>query len=127
MKTISLASYLFTRLRQHGIDHVYGVPGDTTLKALDNLAKSGLKWIGSCNELNAGYAADGYTRTRGLPALFENLWRWELSLINAIASTYAEHVPVVHIVGTPATGLQNSHAVCHHTLGYGRSPVCLRG
>jgi pyruvate decarboxylase len=123
MKTTSLAAYLFTRLRQHGVSHIHGVPGDYFLKALDFLAPARLKWIGSCNELNAGYAADGYARIRGLSALFTTYGVGELSAINAIAGSYAEHVPVVHIVGTPARHLQTSRAICHHYLGDGSPRV----
>jgi pyruvate decarboxylase len=123
MKTISLAAYLFTRLRQHGVGHIHGVPGDYFLKALDYLGPTRLKWIGSCNELNAGYAADGYARIRGLSALFTTYGVGELSAINAIAGSYAEHVPVVHIVGTPARHLQTSRAMCHHYLGDGSPRV----
>ena len=41
------------------------MPGDYNLVALDYLEKAGLKWVGNCNELNAGYAADGYARIKG--------------------------------------------------------------
>ena len=123
MKTTSLAAYLFTQLRQHGVSHIHGVPGDYFLKALNYLAPTRLKWIGSCNELNAGYAADGYARIRGLSALFTTYGVGELSAINAIAGSYAEHVPVVHIVGTPARHLQTSRAICHHYLGDGSPRV----
>jgi len=120
---ISLARYLFARLHQKSVHHVHGVPGDYTLKALDHLLASGVKWIGSCNELNAGYAADGYARIRGLAALFTTYGVGELSAINAIAGSYAEHVPIVHVVGTPARHLQAIGAKTHHSLGDGRSRV----
>jgi pyruvate decarboxylase len=44
------------------------VPGDFTLALLDEFLKeTGLTMVGCCNELNAGYAADGYCRaTKGL-------------------------------------------------------------
>jgi pyruvate decarboxylase len=122
-RTIPLAQYLFARLRQLNVNHVYGVPGDFTLKALDHLPPSGLRWVGCCNELNAGYAADGYARIRGASALFTTYGVGELSAINAVAGSYAEHVPVVHIVGTPQFELQNSKLQVHHTLGDGRFRV----
>ena len=120
---IPLAKYLFTRLHQCGIRSVHGVPGDFTLKALDHLKASKLQWIGNCNELNAGYAADGYARMRGASALFTTYGVGELSAINAVAGSYAEYVPVIHIVGTPQRHLQNSGAIVHHTLGDGRSRI----
>ena len=68
---------------------------------LDYVEPSGLLWVGNANELNAGYAADGYSRIRGIGALVTTFGVGELSAINAIAGAYAERAPVVHIVGTP--------------------------
>ena len=51
---IDAAEYLFTRLRQIGILSIHGVPGDYNLVALDYIPKTGLKWVGNVNELNAG-------------------------------------------------------------------------
>jgi pyruvate decarboxylase len=134
-----LARYLFNRLLHHNVSHVYGVPGDFTLRALDHLNASGLRFVGCCNELNAGYAADGYSRARrwrhgrGLGALITTYGVGELSAANAVAGSYAEHVPMVHIVGTPsrhtlamsaASGRwDRSHRQIHHTLGDDRVGV----
>jgi pyruvate decarboxylase len=121
--TISLAKYLFTRLKQNGVHEVYGVPGDHTLKVVDHLKQSGLQWISNYNELNAGYAADGSARITRLGTLFATYNEGELSAINAIAGSHAEHVPVMHVVGSPARQLQESGAVLHHSLKDGRSGV----
>jgi pyruvate decarboxylase len=64
-KPITITEYLFARLKQCGVSSVHGLPGDYNLVALDYLEKAGLKWVGNCNELNAGYAADGYARIKG--------------------------------------------------------------
>lgn len=53
-KPVDVATYLFTRLKQLGIDSIHGVPGDFNLVALDYIPKCGLNWVGNCNELNAG-------------------------------------------------------------------------
>jgi pyruvate decarboxylase len=47
----------------------------------------------------------------------------ELSAVNAIAGAYSEHVPVVHIVGTPSTISQRDGMLLHHTLGNGNFNV----
>ncbi|KAM0242829.1 hypothetical protein ACHAP5_007163 [Fusarium lateritium] len=136
---IPLASYLFTRLKQAGTRHVYGVPGDFTLKALDHLPRSGIQFVGCCNELNAGYAADGYARSQrhrsktGLGALITTYGVGELSAANAIAGSYAEYLPVVHIVGTPSqqarrvsgssVGGKKPYRHIHHTLADSRVGV----
>ncbi|CEL00835.1 Putative Thiamine pyrophosphate-requiring enzyme [Aspergillus calidoustus] len=117
--SLPLAQYLFKRLRQLGVHSVFGVPGDYNLTLLDHVVPSGLNWIGNCNELNAGYAADGYSRLKGVGAVVTTFGVGELSAINAIAGAYAERAPVVHIVGTPTRASQESHARIHHTFNDG--------
>jgi len=84
---VDVATYLFTRLKQIGIDSIHGLPGDFNLVALDYLPSCGLKWVGNCNELNAGYAADGYARIKGISAVITTFGVGELSLPNAIAGS----------------------------------------
>ncbi|KZL69536.1 pyruvate decarboxylase, partial [Colletotrichum incanum] len=116
---VDLAEYLFARLRQIGVQSVHGVPGDFNLLALDYIQPAGLKWVGNCNELNAGYAADGYARVKGIAAVVTKCGVGELSIVNAIAGAYSEYVPVIHIVGTPSTIARKDNVVSHHTLSNG--------
>lgn len=118
-KPVDVAEYLFTRLSQVGIRSVHGLPGDYNLVALDYLPKANLKWVGSVNELNAGYAADGYARVKGISAIITTFGVGELSAINAMAGSFSEHIPVVHIVGCPSTISQRNGMLLHHTLGNG--------
>lgn len=113
---ITLAEYLFYRLQDAGALAVHGVPGDYNLTLLDHVVPCGLEWVGNCNELNAGYAADGYARIKGIGALITTFGVGELSAINAVAGAYAEMAPVVHIVGTPDRKLQSSGTRLHHSL-----------
>ncbi|KAI9823309.1 MAG: Pyruvate decarboxylase 1 [Thelocarpon impressellum] len=116
---VDCAEYLFRRLHEVGVRAVHGVPGDYNLVALDYIPRNGLSWVGNCNELNAGYAADGYARVKGISAIVTTFGVGELSAINAIAGAYSEYVPVVHIVGTPSTLSQRDGMLLHHTLGNG--------
>ncbi|PGH18889.1 pyruvate decarboxylase [Polytolypa hystricis UAMH7299] len=116
---VDVTEYLFKRLHQLGIRSVHGIPGDYNLTALDYLHKCGLNWVGNCNELNAGYAADGYARVNGIAALITTFGVGELSALNAIAGAYSEFVPIVHIVGQPSTVSQRDGMLLHHTLGNG--------
>lgn len=118
--TYTVSDYLLDRLAELGLTHVFGVPGDFNLQFLDHIVShQNLEWVGNANELNAGYAADGYARLKGLGALVTTYGVGELSAINATAGAYAEHVPVLHIVGAPSKDAQASHLVMHHTLGDG--------
>ncbi|KAK3689988.1 thiamine diphosphate-binding protein [Podospora appendiculata] len=118
-KPVAVAEYLFRRLHQIGIRSIHGLPGDFNLVALDYIPKAGLKWVGSVNELNAAYAADGYARAKGISAIVTTFGVGELSALNGIAGAHAEHIPVVHIVGCPSTISQKNGMLLHHTLGNG--------
>ncbi|ETN36490.1 uncharacterized protein HMPREF1541_08768 [Cyphellophora europaea CBS 101466] len=126
---LPLATYILHRLRQHGCEAIHGVPGDFTLPFLSYVERANMKWIGSCNELNAAYAADGYARVTGLGAVCTTFGVGELSAINGIAGSYAERVPVVHIVGSPSTNTRKLYprggkgtfqGLVHHALGRGQ-------
>jgi indolepyruvate decarboxylase len=104
-----VAGYLLTRLTEAGLISIFGVPGDNNLGILDAIAaRPALAWIGMATEQGAGYAADSYARQRGIGALVTTFGVGELSAMNAVAGAYAESVPVVHIVGTPALAARES-------------------
>ncbi len=113
---LTVARYLAARLAQNGVQHLFGLPGDYNLAMLDELLDCGLEWVGSTNELNAAYAADGYARSRGLGALVTTFGVGELSAMNGVAGSYAESVPVVQITGSPATDTVAAAALTHHSL-----------
>jgi indolepyruvate decarboxylase len=116
----TVADYLLDRLAELGVEHVFGVPGDFTLGFLDHVdAHPRLEWVGTANELGAGYAADGYARMRGLGVVCTTFGVGELSAINAVAGSYAEHVPLLDLVGAPATTTQAAARPTHHSLGDG--------
>ena len=117
--TVTVAAYLGTRLRQLGVDHLFGVPGDFNLDLLDGLADDGPAWVGSPNELGAGYAADAYARVRGLGVVVTTYGVGELSVINALAGAAAEDVPLVQVVGSPRRAAVRAGALVHHTLADG--------
>lgn len=116
----TVSDYLLDRLAGLGVDRIFGVPGDFTLGLLDHIDEHAqIEWVGTANELGAGYAADGYGRMRGLGVVCTTFGVGELSAINAIAGSYAEHVPVLHLVGAPTLPVQHAARPTHHTLGDG--------
>ncbi|MFY9327090.1 MAG: thiamine pyrophosphate-binding protein [Georgfuchsia sp.] len=120
---ITVAEYLLTRLKQIGVDHLFGVAGDFVLGFFNQVLKSDVKYVGTCNELNAAYAADGYARIRGIGAFSSTFGVGELSAINGVAGAYAERVPVVVITGSPATINFRTRPLLHHTLGDYQIPL----
>jgi indolepyruvate decarboxylase len=95
-------------------------PGDYNLELLQQLQDTGvLKWIGTCSELNASYAADGYARLNGLGALLVTNGVGALSAINGVGGSYSEHVPVVCIAGSiPLRSIDRGLGM-HHTMADG--------
>jgi len=112
--------YVLGRLRQLGITDIFGVPGDFAFPINDAICQDkDLRFIGSCNELNAAYAADGYARIKGFGAINTTYGPGELSALCGVAGSYAENVPIFHLTGQPTLTTQRSRAIVHHTLGNG--------
>ena len=113
----TVGQYLFDCLKLEGITEIFGVAGDYNFTLLDTLeCYNGIHFIEGRNELNSGYAADGYARVKGMAALITTFGVGELSACNAIAGANSEHVPIIHIVGAPPEKDQNEHKLMHHTL-----------
>ncbi|GFP95457.1 pyruvate decarboxylase 2 [Phtheirospermum japonicum] len=114
----TLGRHVARRLVEIGVEDVFSVPGDFNLTLLDHLiAEPGLNNVGCCNELNAGYAADGYARQRGVGACVVTFTVGGLSVLNAIAGAYSENLPVICIVGGPNTNDFGTNRTLHHTIG----------
>lgn len=116
----TVGDYLLDRLHELGIEEIFGVPGDYNLQFLDQIiSRKDMKWVGNANELNASYMADGYARTKKAAAFLTTFGVGELSAVNGLAGSYAENLPVVEIVGSPTSKVQNEGKFVHHTLADG--------
>ncbi len=113
---MNVLEHLLHRLKAQGVDHIFGIPGDFILPLFQSLESSDLQHIAACNELNAGYAADGYARLKGLGVAAVTYGPGAFSLVNAVAGAYAESVPLLVISGGPDTNAYRNQAVLHHTL-----------
>ena len=126
-KALTVGGYLAARLSENGVGHYFTVPGDYNLVLLDEFLKhDGWEMISCCNELNAGYAADGYARaTGGLSAAVVTYSVGGLSLINAVAGAYAEDLPMVAISGGPNSNSAAEAELLHHSIEYHRAVLVL--
>ena len=120
MATIPLGLYLWKRIHQCGINHIFGVPGDFNLTLLDHVYDvEGLEWVGNTNELNAAYAADGYARARNnAGCLVTTHGVGELSALNGVAGAMTEQVKVIHVVGQTSRHMQKNKMMIHHSIGF---------
>jgi indolepyruvate decarboxylase len=113
----TVGSYLVERIREVGVRHVFGVPGDYVLGLMDVIVDSPLELVGTCNELNAGYAADAYARVNGVGAVCVTYAVGGFSLLNAVAGAFAERVSVIAVCGGPNRADREEDRLLHHTLG----------
>ncbi|NLZ58546.1 MAG: alpha-keto acid decarboxylase family protein [Corynebacterium sp.] len=120
MRTTTVGEFLIDRLKQIGITEIIGVPGDFNLNFLEQVDEAeGIRFIGTCNELNAAYAADGYARSRGVSALLTTYGVGELSALNGIAGAAAEHVSLISLAGSPPLYATEDRYDLHHTMADG--------
>lgn len=114
MSTTTVGRYVIQRLEEAGLRHLFGVPGDYVLDFMDRVVASDIALVGTCNELNAGYAADAYARLNGIGAVCVTYGVGGLSVLNAVSGAYAERVPVVFISGAPTSAQRRAHVHMHH-------------
>lgn len=66
---VTTAGALIARLQEHGVSQAFGIPGTHNIPLYRELARCGIPHVSPRHEQGAGYAADGYARTTGKPAL----------------------------------------------------------
>src|SRR5215468_6848416 len=117
MKTpLTIGEYLIQRLYAHGVRHVFGIPGDYVLTFYDQLSKSKLHLVNTCDEQGAGFAADAYARVRGLGAVCVTYCVGGLKVANTTAEAFAEKSPVVVISGAPGMKEREKNPLLHHKV-----------
>ncbi|PYI32097.1 hypothetical protein BP00DRAFT_369698 [Aspergillus indologenus CBS 114.80] len=115
--SFNIGTYIGYRLEELGIRDFLAVPGDTNLVLLDNILKNpNLRMIGCCNELNGGYAADGYARTSPakIAVLIVPYVVGALSALNAVAGACSQNIKIIVLSGCPTTGMLASRKFLHH-------------
>jgi indolepyruvate decarboxylase len=100
----TVGQYLVDRLSQLGLGHLFSIAGDYSIRWVHGYVapSNKIEVVEEVNELNAGYAADGYARLKGIGALCVTYSAGALCAVNAIAGAFVEKVPVVLINGTPS-------------------------
>src|SRR6266702_4060616 len=111
-----IGDYLIQRLYDHGVRHVFGIPGDYVLGFYDLLHRSPLRIINTSDEQGAGFAADAYARVRGLGAVCVTYCVGGLKVANTTAEAYAEKSPVVVISGAPGIKEREKNPLLHHKV-----------
>ncbi len=97
----TVARYIHARLTQHGATALFGVPGATCDPFFAAAKDSGMELVITASDLEAGYAADGFARMKGLGVCSVTSGVGTMSLLAPIAGAFVERVPVVVVNGGP--------------------------
>ena len=118
----TVADYLADRLKEFGAEHIFAVPGDYAGAFLHRIDTTGaLTRVGVTNEWVAGYAADAYGRLRGAGACCLTYGVGTFGVLNSLAGSYVEEVPVALVVGSPSFQQRqverHEGVLYHHSTG----------
>lgn len=101
---IKAAAAMVKSLEREGVKVVYGYPGAAICPFYDELTKSDIHHVLVRHEVNAGHAASGYARITNKPAVcIATSGPGATNLLTAIATAYADSVPLICITGQVST------------------------
>jgi thiamine pyrophosphate-dependent acetolactate synthase large subunit-like protein len=113
MLGLTTAGAVIERLEAHGVRVAFGIPGTHNLPLYRCLAGSSIEHVTPRHEQGAGYAADGYARSGGPPAVcIATSGPAVLNLLAAAGTAHADSVPMLIV----APGM--SDAVGGRDTGY---------
>jgi acetolactate synthase-1/2/3 large subunit len=98
---LKVADWISNFLIDNGITHAYQLSGGMTAFLADSMAQTpGIQVISMRHEQAAGFAAEGFSRVTGIPAVaMGTSGPGATNLVTAIASAYFDSVPVIFITG----------------------------
>ena len=94
-------------LAEHGVRHVFGVPGGQTLALYDGIAgRDGIVHVQMRDERSAAYAADAYARVTGLAGVCDaTVGPGAAKLPSGLAEALGASVPVIALVSDLPAGV----------------------
>ena len=112
---LPVSEVLIKFLERLGVQCIFGIPGSHILPVYDALHDSPIRSVLAKHEQGAAFMAGGLARTTGgVGACITTAGPGATNLVTAIASAYADHLPVIAITGEAPThifgkgGLQES-------------------
>ncbi|KAB2308201.1 thiamine pyrophosphate-binding protein [Betaproteobacteria bacterium SCN2] len=112
---IPVSELIVRYMERLGIECIFGIPGSHILPVYDALYDSPIRTVLAKHEQGAAFMAGGHARvTGGVGACITTAGPGATNLVTAIASAYADHLPVLAVTGEAPTyifgkgGLQES-------------------
>ena len=113
---MQLGNYLVAYLRKIGLTHLFGIPGDLLIQLFMKFGQPhDMQVITSSHEPGAGFAVDGYARATGkIGVLRVTYGAGGHNVVNTVAGSYYERVPVLVISGGPGEEKRKLGVLVHH-------------
>ena len=112
-----VSTFLIDRLKNAGVKHVFGLPGDYVLDFYKELwDEEDIEVINCTDENHAGFAADAYARVNGIGCVVVTYNVGAAKIINAVQCAYAERSPLIVISGTPGMNERKEGMLLHHMV-----------
>ncbi len=113
--TTTTGEGLLALLREHGVELVFGVPGNHTVALYRGFAEAGIRHVTCRHEQGAAFMADGYARATGKPGVCVLIsGPGLLNAATAIAQARADSVPMLVISGVaPVADLGMKRGMLH--------------
>jgi indolepyruvate decarboxylase len=98
------------------VTHLFGIPGDLVINLFFKFGRPrGLKIVTLSHEPGVGFAADGYARSTGrIGAVCVTYGAGGHNMVNPVAGSFAEKVPVLVISGGPGEEERKLGVLIHH-------------
>ncbi|NOT53394.1 MAG: hypothetical protein HOP18_02205 [Deltaproteobacteria bacterium] len=115
-KSMLLGDYLVAYLQKLGVTHLFGIPGDLVIQLFMKFGRPrGMKIMTFSHEPGAGFAVDGYARATGtLGVLCVTYGAGGLNVVNPVAGSFSERVPILVISGGPGEEKRKLGVLIHH-------------
>ena len=107
-----------TRLYHAGCRRAFGIPGGEVLVLMDGLKKSGIEFLLTKHENNAGFMAEGGFHANGAPGiLVATLGPGVANAVNVVANAFQDRVPLIFLTGCVDAdeALTYTHQVFDHS------------
>ncbi len=113
---MNLSQALLRALHDRGAREIFGIPGDFILGFFRQVETAGILSLYTLShEPAVGFAADAAARYHSrLGVAAVTYGAGALNMVNAVASSYAEKVPLVVISGAPGAAERSSGYLLHH-------------
>jgi len=107
-----------SRLYHAGCRRAFGIPGGEVLVLMDGLKKSGIEFLLTKHENNAGFMAEGGFHANGAPGiLVATLGPGVANAVNVVANAFQDRVPLIFLTGCVDAdeALTYTHQVFDHS------------